>query len=181
MYKTLMFVAGATALGFLFPSAFERYQQHMVDGQRSEAVGTPPGIVEASLQTSAPAPTLSGRVQLTADPDGHFRTNAQMNGRPIDVLVDTGATYVSMSEATARRLGLQVRSDDFRYKAQTANGETAVALAKLDRLQIGLVEVRDVDVMVSRGEVLSTTLLGMSFLSKLKRFEVQSDKLSLVQ
>lgn len=181
MQKVLVFVAGAAALGFLFPSAFERYKQHLDNGQKAEMVDAAPAVVEASYPASGAAPSLSGRARIDADPDGHFRTAARMNGKPIPVLVDTGATYVSMNEATARQLGLRLAAEDYRYTAQTANGQTTVALSKLDRIQIGNVAVEDVDVMVSRGTGLSTTLLGMSFLSKLKRFEVQSDELNLVQ
>lgn len=179
MHKLLVFVAGATALGFLFPSAFERYQKQMASEQRAESVATVPAVIEVATQPTPPS--LSGRARIDADPDGHFRTAARINGRSVPVLVDTGATYVSISEATARQLGIRLAPEDYRYTAQTANGATAVALARLDRIQIGNVTVQDVDVMVSHGTSLPTTLLGMSFLSRLKRFEVQSDQLNLVQ
>ena len=175
--KFLILAAGATLLAFAFPSAFQKYQQRMAAEQSVEAVAPAPQVVQA-----ATTPTYAGRVaQLQAGDDGHFRTKARLNGRPVDVLVDTGATYLSMSESTARRLGLQIRSDAYRYKAQTANGETSVALDKLDRVQIGQVEVRDVEVMVSKGELMPTTLLGMSFLGKLKRFEVEQGTLNLFE
>ena len=180
MQKVVLFMAGAAVLGFLFPSTFERYQKRMADDQRAEAVTAAPAVVEVATRPNAPPP-LSGRARIDADPDGHFRTAARMNGRPVPVLIDTGATYVSMNEATARQLGIRLSAADYRHRAQTANGETAVALARLDRIQIGNVAVDDVDIMVARGTGLPTTLLGMSFLSKLKRFEVQSDQLSLVQ
>lgn len=180
MGKYLTLVAGASVLAFLFPSAFDQYRKQVTDGQRAEALDPAPAPVEAALPV--PAPASPGRVaRLAAGSDGHYRTQARINGRPVDVLVDTGATYVSINEATARRLGVWVRPSDFRYTASTANGETKVAVAKLDRVQVGLVELRDVDVLVSPGNGLSTTLLGMSFLNRLKRFEVQADKLNLFQ
>ncbi|KQT53853.1 MULTISPECIES: TIGR02281 family clan AA aspartic protease [unclassified Aureimonas] len=180
MSKGLIAIVGAVAVvGFAFPSVFQRYQAELsAEAGREEIVSPPAAVVEAAAPSTAP---LGRSARLTAEPDGHFRTSARFNGRAVPVLVDTGATYVSISEETARKLGLVLAPADFRYKAETANGQTEVALAKLDRVQIGTIEVRDVEVMVSRGKVLSTTLLGMSFLSKLKRFGVEGATLNLVQ
>lgn len=181
MSKILIAAVGAAAIaGFAFPSLFQRYQAELAAQAARDEVVAP----ATALQAAAPAatPTYAGRIaQLTVEPDGHFRVEARMNGRPVPVLVDTGATYVSLSEDTARRLGLVLKPADYRFKAQTANGETDVAVAMLDRVQIGRVEVRDVEVLVSRGDVLPVTLLGMSFLNKLKRFGVEGDRLNLVQ
>lgn len=177
MPKYLILLAGASALAFSFPSVFERYKAQLVE---EETVDQAPPVVEVVAPVATP--TYSGRVaQLAVGSDGHFRAEARLNGRVVEVLVDTGATYISMNEATARRLGIHLRNDAYRFKAQTANGETAVAIATLDRVQIGQVEVRDVEALVSRGDGLPTTLLGMSFLGKLKRFEVQNDRLNLIQ
>ncbi|GGD05320.1 retropepsin-like aspartic protease family protein [Aureimonas glaciei] len=174
--KFLILAGGASLLAFAFPSAFEEYRQRQAQEQAVETVVPAPAVQAAST------PTYAGRVaQLTAGEDGHFRTEARLNGRPVAVLVDTGATYVSMNETTARRLGLQIRADAYRYKAQTANGETDVAVATLDRVTIGRVEVRDVEALITRGDVMPTTLLGMSFLKKLKRFGVEEGRLNLVE
>jgi aspartyl protease family protein len=176
LQKFLILAGSASLLAFSFPSAFEQYRQRLAEEEAVETVVPAPAVQAAST------PTYAGRVaQLMAGEDGHFRTEARLNGRPVDVLVDTGATYVSMSEATARRLGLQIRSDAYRYKAQTANGETDVAVAKLDRVTIGQVEVRDVEALVTKGDGMPTTLLGMSFLKKLKRFGVEEGRLNLVE
>ncbi|KQT44511.1 hypothetical protein ASG43_14355 [Aureimonas sp. Leaf454] len=181
MSKGLFAVVGAVAiLGYAFPSVFQRYQAEMAAEAGREEIVSPATVTQAA--TTAPTVNYSGRVtQLAAQSDGHFRTDAKLNGRAIPVLVDTGATYVSISEDIARRLGIALKPADFRFKAQTANGETSVAVAMLDRVQIGRVEVRDVEVLVSRGDVLPVTLLGMSFLKKLKRFGVEGDRLNLVQ
>lgn len=180
MYKTLAFVAGATAIGFLFPSAFDRHQQQVAREQSVETVDAAPAVVEISTRPDAAA-GLSGRARIDADPDGHFRTTSRMNGASVPVLVDTGAPYVSMSEATARELGIAPSPADYRATMRTPHGETAVALTRLGRLEIGGVTIENVEVMVARGDGLPTPLLGMSFLSRLTRFEVQSDRLDLVQ
>ena len=181
MPKMLLAVVGAAVIAaFAFPSVFQRYQQSLAEQAAREEIDRAPPVVEAAMSLATPG--HAGRVAaLRAESDGHFRTEARLNGRPIPVLVDTGATYVSLSEADARRLGIVVRPADFRYKAQTANGETSVAMTVLDRVAIGRVEVRNVEAIVSKGEGLSVTLLGMSFLGKLKRFGVEGDRLDLVQ
>jgi aspartyl protease family protein len=104
-----------------------------------------------------------------------------MNGRSLDVLVDTGATMVAINETTAKRLGINLRPHDFRYQVRTANGVTLAAKATIDRIEIGDVEVRRVKATIARDQSLSTVLLGMSFLNKLKKFEVDGSTLVLTQ
>jgi aspartyl protease family protein len=186
MTKALALLAGASMLAFAAPSIFDRYIAEIRQGQAETAISQQ-RIVDAGIEANrtraqTPAPTYGGRVaEIDIGASGHFETTASLNGRPVHVLVDTGATYVALSERQARQLGILLAAGDFKHTARTANGENKVALATLDRVKIGSVEVRDVEVMVSKGDVLPVTLLGMSFLSKLKRFEVHADTLSLVQ
>lgn len=178
MQKLILFFVGASLLALAAPSAFERYRAGA--SSDDEMLEPAPSVVEASAPARKAAP--SGRTtRIDAGPDGHFRTTARLNNRPEPVLVDTGATYVAVSEATARRLGVRLSAADFRHTARTANGSAPVALAKLDRVEIGRVSARNVDVMVMKGEALEVTLLGMSFLSKLKRVAVENDHLDLVE
>lgn len=184
MPKILVMLACVSLLAFLFPTAFQQYRQRLLEEQRAEAVEPASPVVDAALPIAEPAPepAPSGRrAMLVADLDGHYRTEARLNGQAVNVLVDTGATYVSLDEATARRLGVHLSPGDFRYNASTANGEMKVAVAMLDRVRVGTVEIRQVEAVVSQGSRLSTTLLGMSFLKKLRRFEVQSGRLNLVE
>ncbi|WP_102961051.1 retropepsin-like aspartic protease family protein [Mangrovicella endophytica] len=184
MHKFLFVLAGASLLALTAPSVFERYREQLVDHEQEMIDPAPPVVEAAAPVTGAPgaqpAPT-SGTTRLTAGPDGHFRTDARLNGRTVPVLVDTGATYVALDEATARRLGIHVAPDDFRYSVQTANGTRPVALATIDRLEVGRVAVRNVEAVVSKGDDMPVTLLGMSFLKKLKRFGVEAGTLNLVQ
>ena len=99
----------------------------------------------------------------------------------MEVLVDTGATLVAINESTARRIGIRLKPSDFKYKVRTANGITEAAAATIKEIRIGRVVVRDIRASVSRDESLSVILLGMSFLNKLKRFEVDSGTLVLAQ
>lgn len=125
---------------------------------------------------------LEGRIERVAmDSRGHFVVEARMNGRKSKVLVDTGATYVAINESTARKLGIRLKDADFKHKVRTANGITFAAAAMIDDIQIGRVRVENVPASVSRDESLGTTLLGMSFLKKLSKFEISSGELVLTQ
>jgi len=119
-------------------------------------------------------------VTLDRGRDGHFRANAEINGRAVDVLVDTGATLVAMSYEDAASAGISVGAGDFRYVSNTANGQARFARVTLDQVRIGSVIVRNVDAAVSEPGRLGVTLLGMSFLGQL-RVEMKSGRLVLEQ
>lgn len=122
-----------------------------------------------------------GSVLLPAGAGGHYQGDFKINGRPVQGMIDTGATYVAINESTARRLGISGSDLDYRYTTQTANGSSKVALVKLDRLEIGTIKVRDVDAVVSKDGALNTTLIGMSFLKKLKSYSAENGSLRLTQ
>jgi aspartyl protease family protein len=122
-----------------------------------------------------------GKVRIEADGRGHFIAKVRMNGRPMEVLVDTGATSIAINKSTARRLGIELAEKDFRHKVKTANGETSAALAIIDTVEIGKIRVTDVEAIVLADSDLAGTLLGMSFLNRLARFEVSGGALLLVQ
>jgi len=125
---------------------------------------------------------LDGRkARIKMDDRGHFLVEARMNGRKSKVLVDTGATYVAINETTARKLGIRLKDSDFKHKVRTANGITYAAATMIDEIEIGRVRVQDVRASVSRDSSLSTTLLGMAFLKKLKKFEISNGELLLTQ
>ncbi len=121
------------------------------------------------------------KTKIDMDNRGHFVTRAKMNNRSVEVLVDTGATSVAINKSTARRLGIHLAKADFKYEVSTANGKTKAALAVIDRIQIGRVEVKNVRAAVLEDKALNSTLLGMTFLKELKAFEVRDKQLILTQ
>jgi aspartyl protease family protein len=125
------------------------------------------------------APSSSGSVELRAGRNGHFMTTAHLNGRPVDVLVDTGASMVALSYEDAERAGVFVRPSDFTHRVSTANGTAKIALVTLDSVSIGDITIRDVEAMVGEPGRLGTTLLGMTFLGRLSRAEMRSGVLIL--
>ncbi|MEL6965739.1 MAG: TIGR02281 family clan AA aspartic protease, partial [Pseudomonadota bacterium] len=83
--------------------------------------------------------------------------------------------------STAKRIGLKLSKSDFRHKARTANGTALFARATIREIHIGGIKVRHVPAAVLDDRALDTTLLGMSFLNRLKRFEFKGNRLRLVQ
>ena len=120
-----------------------------------------------------------GYVELPADNYGHYQASVEVNGRTIRAMVDTGATVVAMSHRDARRAGITVATTDYTSRVRTANCIARVAPVTLSRVRIGDIVVRNVRGVVSEPGKLNGTLLGMSFLSRLSRFEIRSGRLIL--
>jgi aspartyl protease family protein len=127
-----------------------------------------------------PVPASRGRiVELKAGAHGHYYARVEINGRPIDVLVDSGASLVALTYEDARNAGLTVRDSDYTHRVSTANGSARVAPVTLDRVSIGEITVRDVPAAVSEPGSLATSLLGMSFLGRLQQIDIRSGVLVL--
>jgi aspartyl protease family protein len=116
---------------------------------------------------SAAARAGRQNVTLGADPRGHFVTMGSINGGSVRFLVDTGATLVALPAAEARRLGINYLQGQ-RGQVQTANGAAVAYRVKLDTVRIGDIEVNNVDAVVSEGDTMGVTLLGMSFLNRME-------------
>ncbi|KQV31924.1 aspartyl protease [Rhizobium sp. Root1203] len=127
------------------------------------------------------AGAASGTMRLRADAQGHYTGDFKINGKTVQGMIDTGATYVALNENLARRLGFSANQLDFRYAVNTANGQTKAAHVTLDRVEIGGIRVRNVEAFVLKDDALSSTLVGMSFLQKLASYSVADGSLSLKQ
>src|SRR5690606_5816345 len=139
-----------------------------------------------ALPASDPSPANhaalpNGSEELRASPDGHYYARAEVNGRPLDVMVDTGASMVALTYEDAERAGLRLRPSDFTARVSTANGIAAVAPVTLDRVSIGRITVRNVRAAVCERGRLEKTLLGMSFLSRLARVDISAGRLTLIE
>lgn len=145
------------------------------------ALGGADAPVVAQAATPAAAPQRSGTEELRAHADGHYYAQAEINGRPLDVMVDTGASMVALTYEDAERAGLRLRPSDFTAQVSTANGMAAVAPVMLDRVRIGRIVVRNVRAAVCERGRLEKTLLGMSFLSRLARVDISAGRLTLVE
>jgi aspartyl protease family protein len=133
----------------------------------------------APVQDTAPAGNRS--ISIPPDRRGHFQTEGRIEGQRIGFMVDTGASVIALNETSAARFGLRPSRGDYNATVTTANGTIKAARTRLAMVDIGGLVVRDVDAMVLPDEALSENLLGLSFLSKLRRFEYANGKMVLEQ
>jgi aspartyl protease family protein len=117
--------------------------------------------------------------ELRANTHGHFIARAEINGRDIVVMIDTGATAVALSYEDAEEAGLRPGGLDFDIPISTANGIGMAARVRLDRVEIDGVRVHDVEGVVLPEGMLRGSLLGMSYLSRLRSFKIEDGVLRL--
>lgn len=136
------------------------------------------------LPPGAPLPEAAGElgdraVRLRKHPSGHFLARGLVNGAPVAMLVDTGASTVVLKPADAERAGIDLSALTFSTPVSTANGTTFAAPVRLRSLRIGEIAVDDVEALVSMPGNINESLLGMSFLRRLRSYEFSGDFLTL--
>jgi aspartyl protease family protein len=147
-------------------------------------IGAAPAPAAPQARALAPAVAADVRsrsIVIARNGRGHFDVDGRVNGRHIDFLVDTGASVVALTARDAARLGIHPSRNAFVAEVKTANGTVRAAPARLDVVEIGSLELRDVAALVLPDDALSDNLLGLSFLSRLHRFEYSDGKLVLEQ
>jgi aspartyl protease family protein len=117
-------------------------------------------------------------IRLRMASDGHFWANVTINGIPVHMLVDSGATVTSLSMETAKAAGLDLDQNPIPVQIMTANGAVMAHTSSIDRLTIGPIVARDLRVDVAE-EFGTTNVLGMNFLSRLKSWRVENGWLIL--
>jgi aspartyl protease family protein len=116
-------------------------------------------------------------LRIQKSDDGHFHVRAQVNGNPVDFLIDSGATTTTLSRVAANRADVQP-SGGFPVLIETANGTTQADRAEIADLRVGTIRQNDAKVLIGDG-LGDTNLLGMSFLSSLKSWRVEGGTLIL--
>jgi aspartyl protease family protein len=151
--------------------------------QTADRMTAAPALAKTTSGKVSPAiaQTASRSLSIPRDARGHFQTEGRIDGQRIDFMVDTGASVIALNEKSAARFGLRPQRGDYNATVATANGTIKAARTRLAMVELGGLIVRDVDAMVLPDEALSENLLGLSFLSKLKRFEYASGKMVLEQ
>jgi aspartyl protease family protein len=123
---------------------------------------------------------VRGTATFRAGRDGHFNVNAKINGADIRTVFDTGASAVVLTAQDAGRAGIDTQRLSFNVPVSTANGTGRAAIVRLDRIEVGGIERRNVRAFVAAPGALDRSLLGMSFLETLTRYSVSSNSLELV-
>jgi aspartyl protease family protein len=144
-------------------------------GLRVASEIAPPGsTLRADTQTEA-----EKAVRIRRRPDGHFIAKTDLNGLVLTMLVDTGASTVVLRPADAQKIGIDIDKLRYSVPVQTANGTTYAAPIKLRRVAVGSIAFHEVDALVAKPGALRDSLLGMSFLNRLRSYEFSGDFLTL--
>jgi aspartyl protease family protein len=147
----------------------------------SAAPSNPANVAAPGVQAVPNADAGFRRLNISRDGRGHFATDGRIDGQRISFMVDTGASVVALNESSAARFGLRPTPNQYTSRVSTANGTVKAARMQIAMIELGSLVVRDVDAMVLPDEALSENLLGLSFLSKLKRFEYANGQMVLEQ
>ena len=122
--------------------------------------------------------TAAGDVIVPRSQDGHYYLTLDVNGMPLQFLVDTGASDIVLSKEDASRVGLDIADLEFHGRALTANGEVRTAQVNLNQMTLGEIVDRNVPASVNDGD-LWHSLLGMAYLQRWSRIEITGDGLRL--
>lgn len=140
--------------------------------------------VQVARPPAEPAPVnarANGMVVLDPDTRGHYQAQVELEGRIIPMLVDTGASYLSLTAEDARSAGIFPAASAFDVRLSTANGESRAALVHLQAARIGTISLFNVDALVMAPGASQISLLGMSFLKKLSSYEMAQGRLIMHQ
>ena len=184
LVKTSAFLAFAAMLAGTYLSNPDNSKAALraTDGLLSGAEAPTSGLQRAAATpVEAPRPSLGyGREELKPDAAGQYQTTVEFEGTTIPMLVDTGATLISLTYDDAAKIGHAPAPADFTLPVQTANGMAKAASLTLREVRLGTLMVTNVSALVPR-DIKGESLLGMSFLKKLGGFEVASGNLVLRQ
>ncbi|MCJ2186091.1 retropepsin-like aspartic protease family protein [Novosphingobium beihaiensis] len=132
------------------------------------------------LDRTRPASVEGNETVVSQRVDGHFWVEAQLNGVPVEFLVDTGATYTGVSRSTAERAGLRPDEGDEGMVLDTANGPIVARKATAGSLRFGGIEANSLMMAISPDTESDVNVIGMNLLSQLKSWRVEDNKLILV-
>lgn len=120
------------------------------------------------------------RVDVPRAFDGHYYLTLQLDGTPVQFVVDTGASDIVLSRQDALRVGIDPDALAYNGSANTANGSVRTARATINSLALGPIVDRNVTVWVNEGEM-AGSLLGMAYLQRFSKLEISDKTLTLVR
>ncbi len=170
-----LLIWGSLALlaAIILPRVAPHPGSHPASPPSNPAIALPaPAPVAAQPQDGSPNAQV-----FPADAQGHVYIDALVNGAPVHFLVDTGATLVSLTLADARAVGIDPDALAYTVRTSTANGISEGAPVMLHEVRIGQMPVYDVRALVPRN--LGISLLGQSFLTRLRSYDMQNGELTL--
>jgi aspartyl protease family protein len=131
-------------------------------------------------QAGLPRQVVAGdETHIPLAPDGHYWVSAQVNGQPVDFMVDTGATLTAISSETADQIGLEPRPGGLPVQLTTANGPVTAQLATIDTLEFGNVRASGLDAVIAPN-LGRMNVIGMNVLSRLGSWRVEGTTMIMV-
>ena len=123
-------------------------------------------------------PVVAGdALRVPMSEDGHFYVDARINGEPVRLLVDSGASVTTLGTSSASAAGVSTEGM-FPVMVGTANGTIEVRRGRVRSIEVGNIAMNDLAVHLAPRDDLD--VLGMNFLSKLTRWSVEGRTLVLV-
>jgi aspartyl protease family protein len=133
---------------------------------------------ERLLADLIPGPVQIGRsVEIPRGRGGDFHVPAQVNGAPVYMVLDTGASAVVLTPDDAKAAGLPLDMLHYTVEIETANGHARAAEVSLKQVSVGFITERAVPALIAQPGQLKESLLGMSFLNRLESYEMRGDRL----
>ena len=168
------------ALGTMLVAGYSFREEFRLIGHRIFGELMPPGDAQSIVRSEGS--DIDGRdraVRIRKRSDGHFVAKTEVNGVVVTMLVDTGASSVILKPADARLAGVDVDRLTYSVPVQTANGTAYAAAVRLKRLSVGGISADDIEALVAKPGTLGESLLGMTFLRRLRSYEFSGEFLTL--
>ena len=171
MRPVLTFAAFALVAALIVP----KYASQM------HANGAAPTMMSARSEPRPASSSDSRAVVIAPGPNGHFQVAGAVDGHRLNFMVDTGASVIALTARDAAALGIHPAESEYTATVRTANGTVHAAPVTLDRVEIEDLVEYNVGAMVLPDGALNDNLLGLTFLSKLRKFEYSDGRLVLEQ
>lgn len=120
------------------------------------------------------------RIVVPRSPNGHYFIQTEVNGAPVQFVLDTGATSIVLTQEDAAAVGLAPDELQYYSRAMTANGEVRTAPVRLDAITLGNITDENVPAVVNEGEM-TGSLMGMTYLQRWGKIEIAGDTLTLIR
>ena len=134
--------------------------------------------IRQSGQTMSFQQSEDGAIIIPKEIDGHFHLTVTINDRPIEFLVDTGASDIVLTREDAARVGFDPNRLDYWGMANTANGTVRLATIRLETVRLGEFIDKNIRASVNKAPM-EKSLLGMRYLSKFRAIEISNDQMIL--
>ena len=135
--------------------------------------------VNAAPESVAEAGNGPKAVRIRRNPEGRYVARGNINHSTADFLVDTGAAIVLLRQTDAEKAGIDISALTFSVPVETANGTAYAAPVRVRTLSVGPIRIDGLEALVAAPGSLNESLLGISFLRRLRSYELSGDFMTL--